>query len=161
MIRGRGALLLACVAAAAVVFAVSRKGSSSAPAGRYTIPGDGTVYDTQTKLTWQQATLSAAQTQSVAIASCPSVSLPGSGWRLPTIKELHTLIDFSAPAPPYIDHTAFPDTPTADGYSAYWSSSAQAGIPVGAAPMGWTVYFSSPVTMFNPTNVGAYVRCVR
>jgi hypothetical protein len=77
MIRGRGALLLACVAAIAVVLAVSRKGISSAPPGRYTIPGDGTVYDTQTKLTWQQATLP-VQTQSVAIASCPSVDLPGS-----------------------------------------------------------------------------------
>lgn len=161
MIRRRGALLLAGVAAIAVVLAVSRKGVTSAPSGRYTIPGDGTVYDTQTKLTWQQATMPAVQTQSVAMATCPSVGLPGTGWRLPTIKELHTLIDFSAPAPPYIDQTAFPDTPTADGNSGYWSSSAQAGQIVGAAPMAWTVYFSYPVTMFNSPNVGAYVRCVR
>ncbi len=160
MIRGRGALLLAGVAAIAVVLAASRKGSSAAPPGRYTIPGDGTVYDTQTKLTWQQATLP-VQTQSVAIASCPSVGLPGTGWRLPTIKELHTLIDFSASAPPYIDQTAFPDTPTADGNSGYWSSSAQAGNPVGSVAMGWTVYFSIPATMFNETFVGAYIRCVR
>jgi Protein of unknown function (DUF1566) len=160
MIRGWGALLLAGVAAIAVVLAASRKGSSAAPPGRYTIPGDGTVYDTQTKLTWQQATLP-VQTQSVAIASCPSVGLPGTGWRLPTIKELHTLIDFSASAPPYIDQTAFPDTPTADGNSGYWSSSAQAGNPVGSVAMGWTVYFSIPATMFNETFVGAYIRCVR
>jgi hypothetical protein len=160
MIRRRGALLLGCLATIGVVFAVSsRKGTSSAPPGRYTIPGDGTVYDNQTKLTWQQATLP-VQTQSVAIATCRSVSLPGSGWRLPTIKELHTLIDFSASAPPYIDQTAFPGTPTTNS-SAYWSSSAQAGNPVGSAAMGWTVYFSIPATMFNPTNVGAYIRCVR
>lgn len=159
MIRGRIALLLGCAAMIAVVFAASRRGISSAPPGRYTIPGDGTVYDNKTKLTWQQAT-QPVQTQSVAIASCRSVSLPGSGWRLPTIKELHTLIDFSASAPPYIDQTAFPGTPSTNS-AAYWSSSAQAGNPAGSAAMGWTVYFSSPVTMFNPTNVGAYVRCVR
>ena len=159
MRRGRGALLLAGVAAIAVVFAMTRKGASSAPPGRYVIPGDGTVYDTKTKLTWQQATLP-VQTQSVAIAECPSVGLPGSGWRLPTIKELHTLMDFSAAAPPYIDQTAFPGTPTAN-QSAYWSSSLQVGNPAGSLAMGWTVYFSSPVTMFNPTYVSAYVRCVR
>jgi hypothetical protein len=159
MTRGRIALLLGCAAVIAAVFAVSRRAISSAPAGRYTIPGDGTVYDNQTKLTWQQASLP-AQIQSAAIASCRSVALPGSGWRLPTIKELHTLIDFSASAPPYIDQTAFPGTSTTNS-SAYWSSSAQAGNPVGSVAMAWTVYFSSPVTMFNPTNVGAYVRCVR
>lgn len=159
MTRGRGALLLGCVAALAVVFAVSRKGISSAPPGRYTIPGDGTVYDNQTKLTWQQAT-QGVQTQSVAIGSCRSVNLPGSGWRLPTIKELHTLIDFSAAAPPYIDRTAFPDTNSTSN-SAYWSSTAQAGNPAGSVAMGWTLYFSIPATMFNQTNVGASVRCVR
>jgi hypothetical protein len=159
MIRVRGALLLGCVAVIAVVFAVSRKGISSAPPGRYTIPGDGTVHDNQTKLTWQQATLP-VQTQSAAIASCGSLGLPGSGWRLPTIKELHTLIDFSASAPPYIDQTAFPGTPTINN-SGYWSSSAQAGNPAGSVAMGWTLYFSIPATMFNETLVGAYVRCVR
>jgi hypothetical protein len=159
MIRGRVALLLGCAVVIAVVFAVSRRGISSAPPGRYTIPGDGTVYDNQTKLTWQQATLP-VQSQSVAIASCRSVGLPGSGWRLPTIKELHTLIDFSASAPPYIVQTAFPGTPTTNN-SAYWSSSAQVGNPVGSVAMGWTVYFSIPASMFNETLVGAYIRCVR
>ena len=159
MRRGRGALLLAGVAAIAVGFAMTRKGASSAPPGRYVVPGDGTVYDTKTKLTWQQAT-GPVQTQSVAIAACRSVGLPGSGWRLPTIKELHTLIDFSAATPPYIDQTAFPGTPTAN-QSAYWSSSLQVGNPAGSLAMGWTVYFSNPVTMFNETNVSAYVRCVR
>jgi hypothetical protein len=110
MRRGHGALLLAGVAAIAVVFAMTRKGASSAPPGRYVIPGDGTVYDTKTKLTWQQATLP-VQTQSVAIAECPSVGLPGSGWRLPTIKELHTLMDFSAAALPLHRSDGLPGDP--------------------------------------------------
>ena len=45
--------ILAPVAAAVVLVAGASR--ANAPAGRYTTPASGTVYDTKTKLTWQQA----------------------------------------------------------------------------------------------------------
>ncbi len=57
--------------------------------------GDGTVTDLVTGLTWQQG-YSGKMTQSEAEAGADSYHLAGySDWRLPTIKELYSLIDFS------------------------------------------------------------------
>ncbi len=99
--------------------------NAAAPSGRYTYPGgtvtsSSTVYDTVTKLTWQRAipanpcpsdgaglcTLLDAQTY------CSTLSLGGytTGWRLPTVKELMSIIDISATSPA-VDQTAFPSTP--------------------------------------------------
>ena len=95
---------------------------AAAPAGRYTV-ASGTVYDTKTKLTWQQV-VSGSYTQSAGAAYCAALSLNGTGWRLPTFKELLTIVDFSVASPgPTIDANAFPNTPS----SAFWSSTAEAG----------------------------------
>jgi|GEM_PF-346405 hypothetical protein len=61
----------------------------------YVDNGDGTVTDLVTGLMWQQA-YSGKMSQSQAASSASSFSLAGySDWRLPTIKELYSLIDFS------------------------------------------------------------------
>ncbi len=61
----------------------------------YVNNGDGTVTDIHTGLTWSQAVgdkLSLTQ----AMAAAESLTLGGySDWRIPTIKELYTLIDFT------------------------------------------------------------------
>ena len=98
--------------------------SASAPPGRYSIPGDGTVHDTKTGLVWQQAAAPDAYTWSEAGSYCSGLSLAGTGWRLPSIKELMTLVDFTVAQPgPTIDATAFPNTPA----NWFWSSSPAAG----------------------------------
>src|SRR6185503_12634471 len=51
----RSALVALAPAAIAVVLLRPSPGKTDAPAGRYTIPGDGTVFDTATTLTWQRA----------------------------------------------------------------------------------------------------------
>ena len=60
---------------------------------RYTTAG-GTVYDTKTKLTWQQAISSSTYTWADAQTYCAgvSMSLGGTGWRLPTLVELKTIV---------------------------------------------------------------------
>ncbi len=61
----------------------------------YVDNGNGTVTDLVTGLMWQQG-YSGKMTYSQAVASAASFSLAGyTDWRLPTIKELYSLIDFS------------------------------------------------------------------
>jgi hypothetical protein len=62
---------------------------------RYQDNGDGTVTDLVTGLMWQQDP-GDKMTYDQAVAGASSFNLAGySDWRLPTIKELYSLIDFS------------------------------------------------------------------
>jgi hypothetical protein len=62
---------------------------------RYRDNGDGTVTDLNTGLMWQKST-GPKMTMAQARAGAASFRLAGySDWRLPTIKELYSLIDFS------------------------------------------------------------------
>ncbi len=91
----------------------------------YTVNGDGTVTDDVTGLMWTQTgdlngdgTINAADklTYREAAASASSVDVGGyTDWRLPTIKELYSLIEFSGSdastpeggATPFIDTSVF------------------------------------------------------
>jgi hypothetical protein len=122
-----------------------------APAGRYTTTG-GTVYDTKTKLTWQQAVPSTTYTWTGAKAYCAGLNLGGTGWRLPTVKELQTIVDDSRTSPS-IDTAAFPSTPA----DYFWSSSPLAGSSSGA----WGVGFGYGYTSSFVVSDTSLVRCVR
>jgi len=126
---------------------------ASAPAGRYTMAA-GTVYDNKTKLTWQQTVSSTEYSWADAKTYCTGLgaSLGGTGWRLPTVKELQTLIDHSQSSPS-IDSTAFPATPA----SWFWSSSPVAGSSSGA----WLVSSFYGFTYGSAFPYPSFVRCVR
>ncbi len=95
---------------------------------RYTVDADaGTVTDDVTGLLWQRAVppepcpsdggLCNWRGWSDTEAYCAGLSLGGfsSGWRLPTMSALYSLIDTNDDAYiPSIDSTAFPGTPTDD-----------------------------------------------
>ena len=86
-------------------------------AGSYADNGDGTVSDTSTGLMWQQAGSSSSMDWEDALAYCEGLNLGGySDWRLPTFKELHSLVDYSRYRPA-INTTYFPNNA-----SEYWSS---------------------------------------
>jgi len=126
-----------------------------APPGRYTYPATGTVYDTATGLTWQQ-TLDATQSYDWADAKtyCAALgaTLGGTGWRLPTVTELETIVDETR-ADPSIDPTAFPGTP----HFIFWTLS-----PVGTDPrMGLVVNFLDGNTTYYNLAYPINVRCVR
>jgi hypothetical protein len=140
---------LAVVALATV--ALARSADANAPAGRYTT-SSGTVYDTKTKLTWQQAVAPGTYAWAGAKAYCAGLNLGGTGWRLPTIKELQTIVDDSQ-TNPSIDTTAFPSTP-ADWF---WSSSPLAG----SSSVAWGVSFNDGVTANGDVSDTSLVRCVR
>ena len=146
------------LAAVAVVVALTASADASAPAGRYVVTsggtGNGTVYDTKTKLTWQQTVPSTAYTWANAKTYCAGVgaSLGGTGWRLPTLKELQTIVDYSQ-SNPSIDSTAFPSTPG----NVFWSSSPLAGSSSNAWRVDFGYGYTGNVVVSNPR----YVRCVR
>lgn len=72
--------------------------------------GDGTVKDRETGLTWEQD--DGGRMHFVdAQAYCEELMLGDfSDWRLPSIKELSTLIDRKTRTPPLIDINYFPKT---------------------------------------------------
>lgn len=82
---------------------------------RYTDNGDGTITDNNTGLMWQKGLLSYKPTYDQAVAEADTFTLAGySDWRLPTIKELYSLIDFTgktgmsaADSIPFIDTDYF------------------------------------------------------
>jgi hypothetical protein len=113
----------------AAVDAVAPRVAANAPAGRYTIPGDGTVYDTMTQLTWQQAVPAQSLGSSAAMTYCSQnmANLPGGPWRLPNIKELQTLVDESQVNGPMVDPTAFPGVNGTPGWG-FLSSSPVVGL---------------------------------
>ena len=145
-------------AVAAIVVFVTTSADGNAPAGQYAYTmTDATVTDTKTKLVWQRSPSTAAMTNPQAATYCAGIgtTLGGAGWRVPTMKELMTIADYSQSTPPLIDKTAFPATPSSD----FWSST-----PFGtntANPTAWSFDFGTGFTYGTATPNMLSVRCVR
>jgi hypothetical protein len=144
---------------AVIAVGLPTSASANAPAGQYVVTasgtGNGTVYDTKSKLTWQQTVSSATYSWVAAKTYCAGVgaSLGGTGWRLPTIKELQSIVDLTQTAAPFIDPNAFPSTPE----NSFWSSSPVAGSP----SIAWDVNFNIGYTNYGGVSSSNNVRCVR
>ncbi|MBI5675717.1 MAG: SBBP repeat-containing protein [Nitrospirae bacterium] len=133
----------------------------------YTDNGDGTVTDNNTGLMWQQdenpTTYNWYQASGTYDATynplsqdvCGELTTGGyTDWRLPTKKELMSIVDYSIPSPvPTINTTYFPNA----NASYYWSSTTFASYP----DYAWHVYFGNGYVL----SYGKYnfydVRCVR
>jgi Protein of unknown function (DUF1566) len=129
---------------------VADVGRADAPTGRYQFDAD-TVYDTKTKLTWQRAYSPNTMTQTNAIAYCLGLDLNGLGWRLPTVKEISSLVDMDL-YEPAID-PVFTDTPG----TFFWSSSPVAG----PADQGFSLDFGGGFVGIDPIISQCHARCVR
>ena len=145
-------------AAAFAVFALlaMTPAAADAPSGRYTV-APPEVLDTATGLTWMMTDPKTGGDDGAggfrwanAVDHCVTL---GAGWRLPTVKELLTLVDIGKPAGPTIDEAAFPGTSKA----AYWSSNALAG----STDRAWFVTFDYGGTGFDFLTQPYRVRCVR
>lgn len=161
---GAGLRLLLVLGLTAVAWAIAAPPRAQADAPcttRYTILGDGTVLDNDTKLTWQQAVDPTARTWDAASAYCQQLSLAGGGWRLPSAFELQTLVDEvkATTGQVVIDLNAFPGTPK----GAFWSSPAAFDPVYPNAQDGWTVDFGVIYVLAQEAHKSEphFVRCVR
>lgn len=116
------------------------RGGQPLPEVRYIDHGNGTVTDTVTGLMWQQETAldgegkTAEMTWQDALSYAEKLTLGShSDWRLPTIKELSSLVDRNRHNLA-INTTFFPNTAT----PYYWSSTTEADNPSRA----WGVVFN-------------------
>ena len=144
-------------------------GNSTDP-GEYEVSADGQmVSDTITGLLWQRDVSGARAgchgknnnltcTWNEAQSYCASLSLAGlSGWRLPGVMELATLLDLSR-SNPAIDPAAFPGTPA----EAFWSSSPSAMWRTTDSSAAWAVDFKTGTNdIADAQATYARARCVR
>jgi len=136
--------------------AVAVSASASSPAGRYAVT-DGTVRDTRTGRTWQRHIDPAhGVTWAGAAVYCQSLDVEGRGWRLPTVKELLSIVDVRV-VDPAIDATAFPEAVAASWSATRWSMNPQ---------YAYVVLFSgfeshSDLFFATDQNQIVQVRCVR
>lgn len=129
---------------------------AAAPHGQYDILNDGTVKDRKTGLIWQQKAATVQHTWSSAKDYCAQLSLGGvsSGWRLPEVLELASLVDRAAASPsPTIDSTAFPSATA----GRFWTATASAGY----AGKYWFLDFASGILNSDSDEQPYWVRCVR
>ena len=107
------------------------RGSRCYPKSRFVV-SSGLVTDALTNLVWQQPASTTLMAWADAQTYCSSA---GSGFRLPTVKELLSIVDFTVADPgPTINQTAFPNTPT----EAFWTSSPDAI----ESEASWVVHFA-------------------
>jgi hypothetical protein len=160
---------LAGVAGVVTLASVAR---ADAPSDQYELfdVNDVTIQDHFTTLVWQRypatsitSGMPATMTFDAAAAYCQGLSLGSyaNGWRVPSYKELLTLVDEKPHlefengqlVPKAIDLHAFPGTPTAG--TSYWTSSTyQDG-------RGYAVDFSDGTAQLaSKANTSFYVRCV-
>ncbi len=98
----------------------------------YRVTG-GSVHDSLTRLVWQRALDRTLYAWPDASDYCAHLHADDGAWRLPSLRELLTVVDF-ARIEPATDTSAFPDTPS----EFFWSSS-PSGAPPGTA---WGVNFT-------------------
>lgn len=163
----RRALLAVGVALLASATLRSPSVRAKVPAGRYVDQGDGTVTDAKTGLVWQRTSPETVFTNGEdALAYCAgSTGLPGTGWRLPSVKELVTLYDPTS-GDEHLPRDVFPwptALPEGDADATRYFSSTRCEQHTGGCYTGgpnWlTVEFRHSV-LGAPADKG-YARCVR
>ncbi|HRC61600.1 MAG TPA: DUF1566 domain-containing protein [Dehalococcoidia bacterium] len=111
------------------------------------------VHDAVTDLVWTRAPLEGRHQWKAAHQAAESCALCGqAGWRLPTVTELLTLVDYSR-ADPAIDTSFF-----TEAGNWYWTSTPCAPSPSVSA---WFVYFDNGYSFWRHQNYEGLVRAVR
>lgn len=111
------------------------------------------VADNVTGLMWERNVSTPTYTRTDATAYCKANTLGGhSDWRLPTVLELASILDFTV-STPSIDPSVFPSTPS--GF--FWTSTSWGG----SSTIGWVVDFGIGGSISKYSTDTYQVRCVR
>ena len=112
-----------------------------------------TVRDNTTQLLWQRSPDSATRTWKGSIAYCEELGLDGGGWRVPSLKELLTIVD-SSQRLPAVHRKAFFGTQQ----ERYWTASEY----LDGRDIAYQVDFKLGGSLITGTITDQhYVRCVR
>lgn len=137
--------------------------SPTAPVERYQVNSGGTVTDKATGLVWKRCSeglsgdaceIGRATTYPwrEAAALATATDFDGKGWRLPTVRELGTLLEYQCTMPA-INLAVFPATPASN----FWTATPYAGYVNGA----WNINFNDGVQDNSSKNYRLHVRLVR
>jgi hypothetical protein len=113
---------LAALALVALTSGIVAPALATAPVDQYGLfdAQDSVIHDTFTKLRWERRVSSMRVSNAGAITYCSSLALDNGGWRVPTVKELLTIVDeelhpvleSGLVVQKAIDVNAFPATPS-------------------------------------------------
>jgi len=156
MLRSLSRLSLVALAVVATFSAGHVTAEAQAPSYLYTVDTD-TALDNQTNLRWQRVPLQQYNLSfQSALLGCQNLNLGGyaSGWRLPTVREMLSIVDARQASGPQWDRTVFTGAPL----SSYWTSTTVASDPTKAWIFTFTpgIYMEQRVTATD----SALVRCV-
>lgn len=132
--------------------------SMSPPAAKkLTVSGDALeVADNVTGLVWQRGLSDASMNWSGAKSYCANLASAGGGWRLPTVVELLSIVDFTR-LNPAIDTSAFSLGSSSAAGDWFWTSSPYAG----SSGYAWAIHFGSGMSVNYAASAANWVRCVR
>jgi len=122
---------------------------------------NGVVKDSLTRLQWQDNySDNGEETKRVewieAIEYCENLVLAGENdWRLPSINELSSIVDYSRQEPSLNSMFEYVEF---DRFDTYWSSTTFSGY---SGNFAWRVYFSYGYQYYGTKAYSGYVRCVR
>ncbi|MGD9972826.1 MAG: DUF1566 domain-containing protein [Desulfatirhabdiaceae bacterium] len=128
--------------------------SGALPQGvnRYEDNNNGTVTDTLTGLIWQKQASATSMNWESALSFCEGIADGFQDWRLPTLSELRSLVDYTR-FNRAIDPAAFPNTPS----SGHWASTTVNYNPQN----GWGIHFNYGNDYYTSKLNNGYVRAVR
>ncbi len=131
-------------------FVLCVRGNIDYGANQFVDNGDGTITDLATGLMWQQADSAAGLDWQDALAHAQNLVLAGhDDWRLPSAKELQSLVDYTrspathgtAAIDPVFSCSTITDEGGGDNFPCYWSSTTHANWTATAGGAGAYVAF--------------------
>jgi hypothetical protein len=121
-------------------FVIYVRGNTEYGVNEFVDNGNGTVTDLATKLTWMQNDSESGMAWDDALAYCENLDYADSDdWRLPNVKELQSIVDYSrspdttdsAAIDPIFETTSITNEAGQEDYPYYWSSTTHASAQSG------------------------------